>query len=132
MKRNIFEPNSTNGLELVENNNNNKQIIMVVGRTREEIWQRRCRHKCTAKKTRKTATFSENDNQSLQNFADLCADVKSQTACMLGLASLNYPNIIQPIANKLLFSIRGKWEKEVVRYADKNATAYPPSPASLS
>ena len=28
LKRNIYEPNSTNGLELVENNNNNKQIIM--------------------------------------------------------------------------------------------------------
>ena len=75
---------------------------------------------------KKNANFGESDNASLQKFADLCADVESQTASLPGLACLNFPNIIQPIANKLPSSIRGKWEKEIARYADKHAAAYPP------
>ena len=75
---------------------------------------------------KKTANFSESDNTSLQKFADICADAESQTASLPGLACLKYPNIIQPIANKLPSSIRQKWEKEIARYADKHAAAYPP------
>ena len=73
----------------------------------------------------RSATFSESNNAKLQHFADLCADVESQISYLPGLAFLNYPNTIQPIAEKLPPSLRGKWEKEIVKYAETNAGAYP-------
>ena len=60
----------------------------------------------------KTASFGENQNTKLQEFADLCADVESRVAHLPGLQCLNFPNAIQPIAEKLPSSLRGKWEKE--------------------
>ncbi|XP_044171546.1 uncharacterized protein LOC122955876 [Acropora millepora] len=38
-----------------------------------------------------TASFNENENKKLQEFADLCEDVESQVAYLPGLACLNYP-----------------------------------------
>ena len=49
----------------------------------------------------------------LEECADLCADVTRQIFCLPGLACLNSPDAIQPIAAKLPPSLRGKWEKEI-------------------
>ena len=49
----------------------------------------------------KTAAFNDGENAKLQGFADLCADVESQISYLPGLACLNFPNAIQPIAEKL-------------------------------
>ena len=75
---------------------------------------------------RNAATFGEHDNDNLQQFADLCADVESQVAYLPGLACLNYPSAIQPIAEKLPKPIRAKWEKEIAHYSDSNYGTYPP------
>ena len=72
-----------------------------------------------------TASFHENENKKLQEFADLCAHVDSQVAYLPGLACLNFPNAIQPIADKLPPPLRGKWEKQVAKYSDRNGGAYP-------
>ncbi|KAK3743580.1 hypothetical protein QZH41_001384 [Actinostola sp. cb2023] len=72
-----------------------------------------------------SAAFSESDTVKLQEFADVCADVDSQVAYLPGLACLNFPNAIRPIVEKLPISLRSKWEKEIVRYAEKNDDAYP-------
>ena len=72
-----------------------------------------------------TASFNENENKKLQEFADLCEDVESQVAYLPGLACLNYPNAIQPIADKLPPPLRGKWEKQVAKYSDRNGGPYP-------
>ena len=61
---------------------------------------------------RKTASFGENENTKLHEFADLCADVESQVAHLPGLQCLNFPNAIQPIAEKLPSSLHGKWERD--------------------
>ena len=71
------------------------------------------------------AAFKESENDKLQEFADLCADVTSQIFCLLGLACLNFPNAIQPIAAKLPPSLRGKWEKEITKFSENNGDAYP-------
>ena len=73
----------------------------------------------------KTAAFNESDNTKLQQYADLCPCVESQMSYLPGLACLNFPNTIQPLAEKLPSSLRGKWEKEIAKYADNNAGAYP-------
>ena len=73
----------------------------------------------------KTASFGENENTKLQEFADLCADVESQVAHLPGLQCLNFPNAVQAIAEKLRSSLRGKWEKEIAKYSERNAGAYP-------
>ena len=72
-----------------------------------------------------TASFNENENKKLQEFVDLCEDVESQVAYLPGLACLNYPNAIQPIADKLPPPLRGKWEKKIAKYSDRNGGAYP-------
>ena len=72
-----------------------------------------------------TAAFSDDENVKLQEFADLCADIESQVAYLPGLACLNYPNVIQPIVEKLLPSLRKRWEKEIAKHYEKNAGAYP-------
>ena len=72
-----------------------------------------------------SAAFSESDTVKLQEFADVCADVDSQVAYLPGLACLNFPNAIRPIVEKLPISLRSKWEKEIVRYAEKIDDAYP-------
>ena len=41
----------------------------------------------------------------------------SQLTYLPGLACLNFPNTIQPIAEKLPPSLRGKWEKEIAKYS---------------
>ena len=71
------------------------------------------------------AAFRESENDKLQEFADLCADVTSQISCLPGLACLNFPNAIQPIAGKLPPSLRGKWEKELAKFSENNGDAYP-------
>lgn len=58
-----------------------------------------------------TAAFSDEENVKLQEFADLCADIESQIAYLPGLACLNFPNVIQPIVEKLPPSLRRRWEK---------------------
>jgi len=71
------------------------------------------------------AAFRESKNGKLQEFADLCADVTSQISCLPGLACLNFPNAIQPIAAKLPGSLRGKWEKKLAKFSENNGDAYP-------
>jgi hypothetical protein len=63
----------------------------------------------------------------LQEFADLCADVECQIDNLPGLVCLNYPGAIRPIMEKLPMSLRTKWEKEVVKYAESHHDAYPSS-----
>ena len=57
---------------------------------------------------RNSATFGEHDNENLQQFADLCADIESQVTYLPGLACLNYPSAIQPVTEKLPQFIRAK------------------------
>lgn len=71
------------------------------------------------------AAFREGEHDKLQEFADLCADVSSQIFCLPGLACLNFPDAIQPIAAKLPPSLLGKWEKEIAKFAENNGDAYP-------
>ena len=71
------------------------------------------------------AAFREGEHDKLQEFADLCADVTSQIFYLPGLACLNFPDAIQPIAAKLPPSLRGKWEKEIAKFAENNGDAYP-------
>ena len=73
----------------------------------------------------KTAAFIDGENAKLQEFADLCADVESQISYLPGLACLNFPNAIQPIAEKLPVSLRQKWEKEITKHSEKNGGEYP-------
>ena len=75
---------------------------------------------------RNTVTFSEHENDKLQQFADLCADIESQVTFLPGLACLNYPSAIQPIAEKLPQFVRTKWEKEIANYSDSHRGMYPP------
>ena len=64
-----------------------------------------------------TASFGENENTKLQEFADLCADVDSQVAHFPGLQCLSFPSAIQPIAEKLPSSLCGKWKKEIAKFS---------------
>ena len=73
----------------------------------------------------KTAAFIDGENAKLQEFADLCADVESQMSYLPGLACLDFPNAIQPIAEKLPVSLRHKWEKEITKHSEKNGGEYP-------
>ncbi|KAJ7315078.1 hypothetical protein OS493_038970 [Desmophyllum pertusum] len=50
---------------------------------------------------------------------------RSQLDILPGLASLNYPNTITPIVEKLPYFLRSKWEKQVAEYAESNHDAYP-------
>jgi len=50
---------------------------------------------------RNTVTFSEHENDKLQQFADLCAEIESQVTFLPRPACLNYPSAIQPIAEEL-------------------------------
>ena len=71
------------------------------------------------------AAFGEKDRARLQELADLCADVDCQMTYLPGLAYLNYAIAIRPIIEKLPPSLRSKWEKEIVRYAEEHNDAYP-------
>ena len=73
----------------------------------------------------RAAKFKENEHAKLQRFADVCADVDSQITQLAGLACLNFPNAIAPIVGKLPASLKGKWEKEVVAFAEQNDDRYP-------
>ena len=73
----------------------------------------------------KTPTFSDGENAKLQEFANLCADVESQMSYLPGLACLDFPNAIQPIAEKLPGSFYQKWEKEITKHSEKNRGEYP-------
>ena len=73
----------------------------------------------------RAAEFKENEHAKLQRFADVCADVDSQISHLPGLACLNFPNAIAPIVGKLPASLKGKWEKEVVAFAEQNDDRYP-------
>ena len=73
----------------------------------------------------KTAAFNDGENAKLQEFADLCADVESQLSYLTGLACLNFPIAIQPIAEKLPVSLRQKWKKEITKHSEKNGGEYP-------
>ncbi|KAL9978078.1 hypothetical protein ACROYT_G015559, partial [Oculina patagonica] len=66
----------------------------------------------------KTAAFNDGENAKLQDFADPCADVESQVSYLPGLACLNFPNAIQPIAEKLPLSLRQK-------HTERNGGVYP-------
>ena len=72
-----------------------------------------------------TAAFNDGEIAKLQEFADLCADVESQMSYLPGLACLDFPNAIQPIAEKLPVSLRQKWEKEITKNSEKNGGEYP-------
>ena len=71
------------------------------------------------------AGFGEKDCARLQKLADLCADVDCQMTYLPGLACLNYPIAIRPIIEKLPASLRSKWDKEIVRDAERYNDAYP-------
>ena len=71
------------------------------------------------------AKFEEKDKGKLQEFSDLCSGVDYQLGQLPGLACLNYPTAIRPIAQKLPASLRRKWEKTVVNFALENHDAYP-------
>ena len=71
------------------------------------------------------AKFGEKDSDKLQAFADVCADVDSQLDFLPGLGCLNYLTAIGPIVENLPHSLRSKWEKRVVQYAEKYDDAYP-------
>ena len=71
------------------------------------------------------AKFGEEDSDKLQAFADVCADVDSQLDFLPGLGCLNYLTAIGPIVENLPYSLRSKWEKRVVQYAEKYDDAYP-------
>lgn len=76
---------------------------------------------------RDTATFSEQEHDNLQQFADLFSDIESQVTYLPGLACLNYPIAMQPVIEKLPQFIRVKWEKEIAYYERNNKSgAYPP------
>ena len=71
------------------------------------------------------AGFGEKDGARLQKLADLCADVDCQLTYLPGLPCLKYPIVMRPIIEKLPASLRSKWEKEIVRYAEEHNNAYP-------
>ena len=71
------------------------------------------------------ANFKENEHDKLQRFADICADVESQIKNLPGLACLNFPNAIAPIVAQLPASLKAKWDKEVVAFAEKNGDQFP-------
>ena len=73
-----------------------------------------------------TTSIREYENDKLQQFADLCADIESQVTFLPGLACLNYPRAIQPIAEKLPQFVPAKWEKEIANYSDNHRGTYPP------
>ncbi|XP_028416827.1 uncharacterized protein LOC114541034 [Dendronephthya gigantea] len=77
------------------------------------------------KKLSKAAKFNEKEFKKLQAFADICVELDSQLQFLPGFAYLNYPNAIRPILEKLPFSLRLKWEKEVPKHAEENHNAYP-------
>ena len=66
--------------------------------------------------------FRDSENEKL---TDLCTDVTSQIFCLPGLACLNFPNAIQPIAAKLPPSLCGKWKKEIAKFSEHNGDVYP-------
>ena len=74
-----------------------------------------------------SATFDEGENDNLQQFRDLCADIESQVTYLLRLVGLNYANTMQPITVTLPQFIRAKWEKEIASYSNSNGGAYPSS-----
>ena len=55
-----------------------------------------------------TTTLSEQENDNLQQFADLCADIESQVTYLPVRKCLNFPNAIQLIGEKLPHFIRAK------------------------
>jgi hypothetical protein len=71
------------------------------------------------------AKFGEQEKGKLQAFSDLCIDVASQIDQLPGLGCLNYPTAIRPILDNLTETIRRRWEKKVVEFAEKNHDAYP-------
>ena len=71
------------------------------------------------------AKFGEEEKGKLQAFSDLCIDVASQIDQLPGLGCLNYPTAIRPILGNLPETIRRRWEKKVVEFAEKNHDAYP-------
>ena len=71
------------------------------------------------------AKFEEKDKGKLQEFSDLCSGVDYQLGQLPGLACLNSPTAIWPIAQKLPASLCRKWEKTVVNFALENHDAYP-------
>lgn len=73
----------------------------------------------------KKAAFNDLENAKPQEFTDLCAEVESQMSYLPGFACLNFPNAIQPIAERLPLSLRQKWEKEITKHTEKNGGAYP-------
>ena len=77
------------------------------------------------KKLSGAAKFNEKEREKLQMFADICADVDSRLEFLPGLAYLNYPNAIKPIAERLPHFLQCKWEKQVADYAERNHDAYP-------
>ena len=71
------------------------------------------------------ANFEEKDKGKLQEFSDLCSGVDCQLRQLPGLACLNYPTAIRPIAQKLPASLHHKWKKTIVNFALENHDAYP-------
>ena len=71
------------------------------------------------------AKFGEEDIDKLQAFADVYADVDRQLDFLPGLGCLNYLTTIGHIVENLPHSLRSKWERRVVQYAEKYDDAYP-------
>ena len=71
------------------------------------------------------ACFSEKDGTTLQKLADVCADVDCQETHWPGLSCLNYTIVTRPITEKLPASLRFKWEKKIVQYAEEHNDTCP-------
>ena len=74
---------------------------------------------------RKTARFQEGESDKLQSFVDVCVDMDSQLDFLPGLTCFNYLTAVAPIVQSLPLSIRSKWEKCVLHYAERYRDAYP-------
>ena len=62
-----------------------------LGRAGETLRQPDVIKNALLERMHKTASFGENQNTKLQEFADLCADVESRVAHLPGLQCLNFP-----------------------------------------
>ena len=73
----------------------------------------------------KLAAYKEGDSQALQTFADLCEDVVAQMEFIPSLRCLDFYSTSSQVYNRLPSQVRSKWNKKVVRYAERFSDEYP-------
>ena len=69
--------------------------------------------------------FGKDDNDLLQRFADVCANVSAQIDELPGFGSLNYPDAICGLLEKLPSFIADKWSSRVYKYLEEHNETYP-------